>query len=209
MQRMSRRGLGPWFSLAVILAAPAAAHAGPGVWTTGGPFDATISQVVIDPGNPSTLYALTPNSGIFKSTDSGGVWTATNNGLGIDEGRPSPRMLVIDPVTPTTLYACGFDGVYKSTNGGVLWAPANTGFPYPWGTLIDALAIDPSAPNTLYGVSSKSALQIHGRRGNMGLRQHGRLPPVAIGGLDLGGGPHSTNNSLRGHNPIRATKVHQ
>jgi photosystem II stability/assembly factor-like uncharacterized protein len=56
--------------------------------------------------------------------------------------------LVIDPLTPTTLYAGTPGGMFKSTDGGATWSASalvNT---------ISALAIDPLAPSILYvGVS--------------------------------------------------------
>ena len=57
-------------------------------------------------------------------------------------------------MTPTILYAGTYDGgVFKSTNGGENWSAVNTGL-----TLtdvdVDALAIDPTTPTTLYaGIS--------------------------------------------------------
>ena len=63
------------------------------------------------------------------------------------------RALVIDPTTPTVLYAGTDGGVYKSTDGGLRWTPRNNGLPfYPNSNLIYAsqLAIDPTAPTTLY-----------------------------------------------------------
>src|ERR1019366_4735212 len=64
--------------------------------------------------------------------------------------------LAIDPTTPSTLYAgtgyqagTGGGGVYKSTDGGGTWSAVNgpTGLS---GFVVDALAIDPSTPSTLY-----------------------------------------------------------
>ncbi len=42
---------------------------------------AQISWLTLDPVTPTTLYAGIPNLGIFKSTDGGLNWSATNNGL--------------------------------------------------------------------------------------------------------------------------------
>jgi photosystem II stability/assembly factor-like uncharacterized protein len=81
---------------------------------------------------------------VFKSTDGGGNWSATNIGL----SNTYVRALVIDPVTPTSLYA-GTDGggVFKSTNGGANWSAINTGLT---NTDVSALAIDPATPTILY-----------------------------------------------------------
>src|SRR2546425_13308908 len=73
----------------------------------------------------STLYALLPYSGAFKSTDGDATWAAVNTGLteafqalGITL---SVRDLVIDQLQPTTLYLGTIVGVFKSTNGGDSW----------------------------------------------------------------------------------------
>ena len=63
----------------------------------------------------------------------------------------TPTTFVIDPLTPTTLYAgTSFQGIFKSDNGGASWTPHNTdSFTRP-----DALVIDPLTPSTLYAVAS-------------------------------------------------------
>lgn len=38
--------------------------------------------LIIDPLDPMIIYAGTLNNGVYKSTNSGGVWTAMNEGLG-------------------------------------------------------------------------------------------------------------------------------
>src|SRR5262249_53476912 len=65
---------------------------------------------------PDALPIGTSGSGVFKSTDGGGSWSAANTGL------PTPvsvTTLANDPLTPTPLYAVTRGGrVIKSTNGG-------------------------------------------------------------------------------------------
>ncbi|HEX2269374.1 MAG TPA: carboxypeptidase regulatory-like domain-containing protein, partial [Pyrinomonadaceae bacterium] len=107
----------------------------------------SVTALVIDPAQPSTVYAGSAN-GVFKSTNGGRTWAAINNGL----TSRSVITLVIDPLTPSTLYAVvsgsnSTRGIYKSTDGGGSWNRRVNG-------LIDAeplsLAIDPVTPNTLY-----------------------------------------------------------
>ena len=71
-------------------------------------------------------------------------WTQT----GGPEGGFKFGALVVDPVTPTTLYAGirSGGGVFKSTNGGANWSAVNTGL----NSFIQALAVDPVTPATLY-----------------------------------------------------------
>ena len=106
--------------------------------TNGGLTDRSVSILAIDPLTPSTLYAAT-SSGVFKSTNSGGIWEAVNTGLTDTQ----ISTLTLDPVTPTTLYAgTNNSGVFKSTNGGGNWSTVNTG---P-NCCVKTLVIDPITP---------------------------------------------------------------
>jgi hypothetical protein len=110
----------------------------------------SISALAIDPITPSTLYAGTWNAGgVFKSTDSGGSWSAVNTGLPTDTfGYTHVVALVIDPTTtPNTLYGADANYVYQSTNSGSSWSAIDTGQP----AQIVTLGIDPTTtPSTLY-----------------------------------------------------------
>jgi photosystem II stability/assembly factor-like uncharacterized protein len=108
-----------------------------------GTFPVTIRNLVIDPGNPNTVYAGS-SSGIYKSTDGGANWFRLTSGL------PSSNIqtVVIDPANPAMLYV-GLNslGVFKSTNSGANWTAANTGLS---NLSIRSLAMAPNDPNTLY-----------------------------------------------------------
>lgn len=54
--------VGSWISLAAALSVCSFAHAGPGVWTTGGPYGGTVRALAIASRNPSTLVSV-PGSG--------------------------------------------------------------------------------------------------------------------------------------------------
>jgi len=69
--------------------------------------------VAIDPTNTQILYAATSN-GLFKTTDRGQTWT--QSGL----GEEYVGAVVIDPASPSTLLALGFE-VYRSTDAGGTW----------------------------------------------------------------------------------------
>lgn len=57
--------------------------------------------------------------------------------------------LAVDPKTPSTLYAVGYDKVFRSTDSGGTWS--TTGIEVPaWDYGGSAIAIDPSTPSTLY-----------------------------------------------------------
>ena len=100
--------------------------------------------LAIDPVSASTIYATGWGGGVYKSVNSGGTWTAMNEGL----GSLNNNALVIDPATPSTLYVGSSGGsVYKSTNGGGSWTAMNQGLAIG---VINCMAIDPKTPTTLY-----------------------------------------------------------
>ncbi len=116
----------------------------PGVWTSGGPYGGNIQALAINPMTPAILYAGT-DAGVFKSTNSGATWSAANSGLTDLEFSPV-MALVIDPTTPTTIFAGIWQGgVFKSTDSGGTWV--NTGLTTQY---LQTLAIDPTSTTTLY-----------------------------------------------------------
>jgi photosystem II stability/assembly factor-like uncharacterized protein len=87
-------------------------------------------SLAIHPDQPQVIYAtawLTSEQKVtvFKSVDGGDSWVAT--GLlasmeGMDPGVvPS---LVVDPLSPQTLYVGAADGLFRSTNAGATWTRA-------------------------------------------------------------------------------------
>jgi hypothetical protein len=125
-------------------------------WSAPGPAKISISVLIVDPWTPTTLYAAvgewicaspdgaTSVPGVYKSTDSGASWNITGlAGIHVNA-------LVIDPTTPTTLYAAAeWAGVLKSTDGGDSWARTVSG-PF----MTQSLAIDPLTPTTIYAADS-------------------------------------------------------
>jgi hypothetical protein len=70
-----------WWALStVVLSLSNVAYAGPGVWTTGGPYGGYVIALAVDPTSPATVYAGT-RAGIFRSHDSGRTWAAASAGL--------------------------------------------------------------------------------------------------------------------------------
>jgi photosystem II stability/assembly factor-like uncharacterized protein len=65
------------------------------------PSSAQVTAVVLDPVDKDILYVATLQNGVFKSTDGGATWDALGTGL----AGLTVRFLVLDPRTPTTLYA--------------------------------------------------------------------------------------------------------
>lgn len=127
----------------VVLGLVAVASGATGSWSTGGPTNADVTDVLVDPGTPQTVYVASDDGGVYKSTDGGESWAASNTGL----TETFVADLAIDPDTPQTLYAATVDGVFKSTDGATSWAEIGIGLTTAF---IGALAIDPDTPTTLY-----------------------------------------------------------
>jgi photosystem II stability/assembly factor-like uncharacterized protein len=113
----------------------------------------TISKVVIDSQNPSTLYVVAERAGLFRSTDGGTTWRALTSGLPAVTSGPGPdeihsvHTLAIDPDNSITLYAGSGIGVFRSTNGGETWSAVNSGLT---SLSVSVLTIDPLNSSTLY-----------------------------------------------------------
>ena len=137
--------------------------------------------IVTGGGRPNfTAAGLPYNSArIYKSTNAGGLWAASETGLPLPEDvGPTGNLaytgvvpIVADPTNAQTLYIGTFmsydytaagagiptvaNGVFKSTDGGANWVHSSNGLPRIGGSSssewdVLSLAINPNAPNTLY-----------------------------------------------------------
>jgi hypothetical protein len=157
-------------------------------WSAAGLTHAGVYYLAIDPGASNIVYATTSSTGagVYKSTDGGANWSSRNSGLPVIpfENGPIITALVIDPLTPTTLYVGTVTAessavVFKSTDGGMSWSPGNTGLPDHL-SAVWALAIDPITPGTLYaGTSSGVFKSLNG--GACWNPLNGGLPQTATG----------------------------
>jgi subtilase family serine protease/photosystem II stability/assembly factor-like uncharacterized protein len=130
----------------VMLAAAPGAEAGVGQWTSIGPEGGVVSQVVVAPTTPPTLYIAAYAAGLFKSTDRGDTWAHLPLSTWI-------RALAVDPTAPDTLYAGEYGhSLWKTTNGGTSWTSMHW-FP----SEVWSVAIDPHAPGIVY-VGTASAV---------------------------------------------------
>ncbi|HYP27020.1 MAG TPA: SBBP repeat-containing protein [Blastocatellia bacterium] len=101
---------------------------------------------------PTTPGALrVANKGVVGSANGGAGWSSLNAEMpDLSIQTTFINTVVIDPSTPSTIYAATSEtGVFKSTNGGGSWAAMNSGLPEEDLRTL-SLAIDPSAPSTLY-----------------------------------------------------------
>jgi hypothetical protein len=101
-----------------------------------------VTEIIVHPQNPSTIYVTNDSGGISRSTNGGAAWSTF--------GGPSVggfKAFVIDPVNPAKLYVAVQSGVYRSTNGGSSFTAGNTGLT---SLVTRALAVDPVNPAVLY-----------------------------------------------------------
>ncbi|HEU4872435.1 MAG TPA: SBBP repeat-containing protein [Pyrinomonadaceae bacterium] len=129
---------------------------GGAVWTAmnsgmGGGNPTTVNSIVIDPGNPATIYTGhgTGNSsgGINKSVNGGASWTFLTG---------VPDSVVISMVaTSSAVYVGVPGGFFKTTNGGSSWTSAVSGL---GSTFVDSLAVHPTDSSILYAGTSGAGL---------------------------------------------------
>jgi photosystem II stability/assembly factor-like uncharacterized protein len=116
-----------------------------------------VNSMAIDPQAPDTLYAGGGGHGIYKTIDGGASWFVT----GLTSG--SGPWIVVDPGTPTTLYASvpTFVGgsssliLYRSIDGGIAWTPFQNGLPSP----VTAFAVDPHDSTALYAATGSGVFR--------------------------------------------------
>jgi len=111
-------------------------------WMAHSPEGGIIEEVVVDPSNPSNVYAGTSVSGLFKSVDGGQSWSPINNGL----TSPGINALAVDPQNSAIVVATGSDGSYISRDSGTFW----TKLPISNGGNSKDIKFDPQNPDYIY-----------------------------------------------------------
>lgn len=106
-----------------------------------------ISDIEIDPTNPSTVYATSTHliKNAFRSQDGGINWQVLGQGIP-DFSRA--YSIKVDPDFPTRVYLGMDGGIYRSTNRGTNWLSA---LPEP--NIFTRLAIDPDNTLTIYAAT--------------------------------------------------------
>ncbi len=107
-----------------------------------------IDHVIVDPDNPTTLYA-----GAWKDSNDGGIWISHDAGhtwteIPLFEGQPV-LSLAEAPSDPTILVAGTLQSVFRSTDSGADWtriSPPHSREIHE----IESLAIDPKNPAIIY-----------------------------------------------------------
>ncbi|MDX2033263.1 MAG: SBBP repeat-containing protein [Blastocatellia bacterium] len=113
-----------------------------------------VASLAVDPVSPNILYAATVGlqGRLYKSTDGGANWAASDNGLTIRAGGQPVHALIndlaIDPSQPAIVYAAtALGGVFKSGDGGATWGQANSGLS---GSSLSLVRVDRNNPGRLW-----------------------------------------------------------
>jgi photosystem II stability/assembly factor-like uncharacterized protein len=111
------------------------------VMNTGLPLSGLYANALaVDPSTPQVIFSATAD-GIYRSGDAGENWESVNHSISVEH-------LKIDPTSPATIYAPGWDfTLYKSTDSGALWQTLD----FPCNTRED-IAIDPATGLSLYAI---------------------------------------------------------
>ncbi|HKP71322.1 MAG TPA: Calx-beta domain-containing protein, partial [Pyrinomonadaceae bacterium] len=89
-------------------------------------------SITVNPSNAAIAYITFSGYGtghVFRTTDFGQTWSNIGGTVGLPTSIPNvpANALLIDPVTPTTLYVGTDIGVFRSTDNGATWATFNNG----------------------------------------------------------------------------------
>lgn len=103
-----------------------------------------IASLLIDPNNPSILYAGT-NGGLLKTTDAGASWTTVPT---VTPTNIAPiDVVAIDPINSQIVYYAINSILYKTIDGGIHWEIYNM---LPTTRIFRTISPDPLAEGTVY-----------------------------------------------------------
>jgi hypothetical protein len=142
-----------------------------------------VYTLVIDPTNPSTVYAGTHSMGVFKSLDGGGTWVAKNVGLVASDHAFTDnlgiRSLAINPQNPQNLIVgvWGGSGVLETVTGGDSWRMVGA---RGLSTRVRTVAFNPVSPALIYAGKISGGIAFSGSQGT-DLEWH-PFPDQALGG---------------------------
>jgi photosystem II stability/assembly factor-like uncharacterized protein len=134
--------------------------------------------LAIDPTNTNVIYWGTGEQngcgslcysgiGILKSTDGGTIWSMT----GLQRAGSATFAIVIDPISPESVYAAMDNGVWRSSNGGTSWSSVLTG-------RATDLIMNPDTPAVIYTAISGAGLYKSTDGGSTWVAKTTGLPPA-------------------------------
>ncbi|HEY2796591.1 MAG TPA: YCF48-related protein [Thermoanaerobaculia bacterium] len=119
-------------------------------WAFAGDALVGFTDLVADPSTQGVLYAANPvGGGVYKSTDAGAHWTASNEGLSVAGAIAAVGVVAVDPNDPRVVIAgTAGQGIFVSLDGAGTWAPAGSG---PVVAVVDSVAFSRTTSTALVG----------------------------------------------------------
>ena len=139
-----------WFGGAQDNGTYRGSDASPALWTKLRGGDG--ASVLINPGNPNTLYTSIQNFGFARSVDGGRTFATATKGVD-DTGLAFITPVVMDPADPQRLWTGG-NTFWTTTNGGLQWTQASTQLTAAQGA-VSAMAVAPSDPDRVLMATSQ------------------------------------------------------
>ncbi len=122
---------------------------GGGSWQVLQRFKSRVRKLLIDPVNPSRMYAVTEKKGIMKSDDAGATFNQIKEPLQAFTGYKRGWDLHIDPQDHNRLLYASTFGVLLSTDGGEVWNPVDL-ITAPGEARIYDIAVNAKNQNEIY-----------------------------------------------------------
>ncbi|HZN19941.1 MAG TPA: exo-alpha-sialidase [Micromonosporaceae bacterium] len=122
-------------------------------WAPGGGGQA-LHTVLPHPHEPSRVLVAVSTGGVYRTTDAGSSWSASNSGIKayflpdqFPEFGQCVHKVVQDAGDPERLYLQNHHGVYRSDDGGASWRSIADGLPSDFGF---AMVAHPTRPGVVY-----------------------------------------------------------
>ncbi|MFC1718034.1 FlgD immunoglobulin-like domain containing protein [Candidatus Poribacteria bacterium] len=128
--------------LVIFSICPAVSISAFDVWESLGPEGGAISAIALAEADTQIIYAATGN-GIYKSTNGGGRWQRSSNGLSSFPSVHSPLA-----INGNSIYVGTSDGIYRSIDAGEAWELISEVV-----TDVACLAIAPKELNVIYAAA--------------------------------------------------------
>ena len=129
----------------------------PGQWKwLGGPSGGLGYDIRMHPDNKNIMFVTDALTGVYKSTDGGQTWSASNNGITSRSGASQDSIpcfcLTIDPNNPDIIWSgmTEMRGVYKSTDQGKTWTRKESGIVENLGLTSRGFTVKPGDSQVVY-----------------------------------------------------------
>ena len=145
-------------------------------WSPSGLAQYTVFDLIVDPSNHSTIYAI--GNGADKSTDGGQTWSRMSAGQYV-------VALALVASDPSVLYAATGSGVKGSSDGGATWAVSGPNPP----SGVSVLAVNPNRSSVLFAATNLSGVYTSIRSGSSWTSTSAGLYAQEIPALAVAFGP--------------------